>query len=361
MKKCTGQDIARMAHVNQSTVSRALSPARAWMISFEKRREILELCKKHNYLPRQDAARPALRKTFNVCWLLGRMENDLTMNSFSFMLRYVCDYLQQSGYSLTLIRIDYTRSDHGTTTRHILRSNTADIYIAGAGLLRDQTLDLLHEMSSRLICCTPFCSPVLKGEQYHWISRLDFDYAGAFRSAARIIPKELFSSMIYLDQENSTGREKYSFVRRMIAENRLPESPDPPFFHDGRRCLWDQAYRAYRCWLDQIRPGIEGRKLYWCGSNILAQALTDLLQESGLRPDRDFFVVTFGALCDTAEKYRIFPDPCSVIYYQVEQLGHLLCEQIMSLIENPMPQNTIVPVAFLPSPALGGGAPRQII
>ena len=52
-KKITSADIARMANVNQSTVSRALSPGKAWMISPAKREEILRICKKYNYMPKK--------------------------------------------------------------------------------------------------------------------------------------------------------------------------------------------------------------------------------------------------------------------------------------------------------------------
>ena len=93
----------------------------------------------------------------------------------------------------------------------------------------------------------------------------------------------------------------------------------------------------------------------------LARGSGRLHKNEGRGANRDFFTVASGALCGTAERYQVFPDPYSVVHYQVEQLGRLLCEQIMSLMENSVPQNTLVPVSFLPSPALGGGPPRQII
>ena len=361
MKKYTGADIAAMAHVNQSTVSRALSPEHAWKISPEKRREILDLCRKYHYRQPAESDRPILRNSLKVCWFLGRMEHDLSFNSFSFLLRHICDYLQRYGYSLNLMRVDYNQTEHGTSTRHILKSNMADVYIAGTGLLQDQTLELLHSVSNRLICWTPYCSTGVIQEQHHWISRLDFDYANAFDTAAQTIPKELFRSMIYLDENYLSGQQKYQMVSEMIRKHHLPVYGDPCVWCEFQRCLWDQSYRFYRQWLASVYPRIKGKKLYWCGNNNLAQALNDFLQQKGLVADRDFFIVTFGTLSKTADSYQIFQDPFSVINYQVEQIVYQLGELILELIEYSVPQTKLVPVSFAASPALGGTSPRQII
>lgn len=45
--KVTSSDIARLAHVSQSTVSRALDPRCSWRISAEKRKRILALCEEY--------------------------------------------------------------------------------------------------------------------------------------------------------------------------------------------------------------------------------------------------------------------------------------------------------------------------
>ena len=361
MKKYTGSDIAALAHVSQSTVSRALSPEHAWKISPAKRREILDLCKKYHYRQSADSDRSALRHSLNVCWFLGRMEHDLTFNTFSFLLRHTCDYLQQNGCFLNLIHVDYTQKEHGTSVRHMLKSNTADVYIAGTGLLHNQTLDLLHAVSNRLIYYTPYCSSVIQQEQYHWISRVDFDYTNALKSAAQTIPHELFKSMIFLDEKSSSGQRKYEMFSEMIRKYHLPAHDVPCQWCDFQRCLWDQCYRFYYQWVREIYPRIKGKKLYWCGNNNLAQALCDFLQQQGLVADRDFFIVTFGTLSKTADGYQVFSDPFSVINCQVEHIVHHLGELILDLVEHAVPQKKLVPVSFVASPALGGGAPRQII
>ena len=60
--------IAKLAGVNRSTVSRALNPETASLISEEVRKRILAICDEHNYRPRASAAR--WRPTRNICRLL---------------------------------------------------------------------------------------------------------------------------------------------------------------------------------------------------------------------------------------------------------------------------------------------------
>ncbi|MBR2440990.1 MAG: LacI family DNA-binding transcriptional regulator [Lentisphaeria bacterium] len=55
-----------MAKVSQSTVSRALSPGNAWMISPEIREKILQICRKYGYFPTK-----LHHKTYKVGFLLG--------------------------------------------------------------------------------------------------------------------------------------------------------------------------------------------------------------------------------------------------------------------------------------------------
>ena len=54
-KPLTIDGIAKLAGVNRSTVSRALNPETASLISEEQRNRILAICNEHNYRPRASA------------------------------------------------------------------------------------------------------------------------------------------------------------------------------------------------------------------------------------------------------------------------------------------------------------------
>ena len=102
--KVTSSDIAKLAKVSQSTVSRALDPRSAWRISAEKRAEILSLCHQYGYPVGSETKHR--HRTFKIGLVLGRMDHDLLM--LRFRLQQLCDMLQAGGYTLTLIRVDFS-------------------------------------------------------------------------------------------------------------------------------------------------------------------------------------------------------------------------------------------------------------
>ena len=187
-KKYTSTDIAKLANVSQSTVSRALSPGNAWMISPEKRERILKLCRKYGYFPKS-SEKKIYHKTFKVGFLLGDMWRDLCSTSFSLMLQELSYQLQLNSYTMSLIYVGITPHDITKDVKRILKSNIADIYIASDSILSGQTLELLHDVNSRLVRFLPFNAPARKFQSYHWISNVEYDYEQAYDNAAKILPK----------------------------------------------------------------------------------------------------------------------------------------------------------------------------
>ena len=359
-KKITSTDIAKMAKVSQSTVSRALSPGNAWMISPEKREEILKLCRKYGYFPKSKG-KLIYHKTYKVGFLLGDMGKDLSSTSFSLTLRELCDLLQLSNYTMSLIRVGVNPQNLTGDVKRILKSNIADLYIASDSILSGQTLELLHSVNTRLIRFTPFNSPVRKVQSFHRISHVEYDYEPAYKEAAQKLPKEAYSSMLYLGYGDVTDTVKYNALQKMVSDHQLSDVPVPLFFQGTGCDIWDQTYRANREMLTEIYPQIKRYKYYWVGCILLAQALSDQLQSLGLVPDKDFFIITYGVFSRT-ENYRgSAPDPFSVIGYDAEKAAGVICELAMDLLENPMPQNAAIPVYFQASEALGGKYPKKFV
>jgi len=359
--KITSSDIARLAHCSQSTVSRALSQEHSWRISPRKRMEIQALCQKHGYNLNSTIPKKLFHKTKKVGFLLGDMERDLAMTSFSFMLREISDLLQAYGYTLTLIRVDYATPVLAKNVRRILKSDTADIYISGAILLQGQTLELLRQVGSRLISFMPFCATQAVHLDCRWVSQIDFNYSKAFRTLVQLIPKENLQSALYVGDGDLSDQQKYTMLLTALRHHYLPSYHLPQLYHHQRHALWDQDYRQKRKLLQKHIPQLMDKKLFFCGSKYNAYALSDLLQEKGLQPDRDFLIVTSGAFSPLTAPYYLEQDPFSCISYSAKQTAQAICELAMKLIDDPTPQQINIPVSFTPSPALGGHTPLQII
>ncbi len=358
-KKITSSDIARLAGVSQSTVSRALSPGKAWMISPEIRGEILKLCRKYDYAPKNSSSQKRRHKTFKIGFLLGSMEADLTASGFSFMLRELCDHLQSFNYTLTLIRVDYTSPKLAQNIKRILKSDNIDVYIAGAGLLQGQTVEFIRSMRSGLISYVPFCAPFATEYKNKNVSIATHDYDEAFRQFARTVPRHLLDSAIYLGND-MTDDWKYSTVKHALAQHHKKNFKIPFINIEVGLSLRDRAYRMIYSMFDKIYPVLENRKLFICGGSSIAQALSDYLCGKGLIADRDFFIVTFGIFSDLLSQYDYRGDPFSAFGYRTESAARRIAELALTLTENPVPQKIMIPVHFKPSPAFGGSVENLI-
>ena len=359
-KKYTSTDIAKLANVSQSTVSRALSPGNAWMISPEKRELILNLCRKYGYFPKS-SEKKIYHKTFKVGFLLGDMWRDLCSTSFSLMLQELSYQLQLNSYTMSLIYVGITPHEITKDVKRILKSNIADIYIASDSILSGQTLELLHDVNSRLVRFLPFNAPARKFQSYHWISNVEYDYEQAYDHAAKTLPKELYSSMLYVGYGDVTDHVKYEGLKNMIAKHHLTDAEIPCFYQSTGCDIWDQTYRACREMIIQNYDKIKGRKAYWVGSILLAQALSDHLKSLGLVEDKDYFIITYGVFTKT-DRYQDCPeDRFSVIGYHVETVAEKICELSMNLLESPETRKAVIPVIFHPSAAFGGSYNKTII
>ena len=351
--KVTSSDIARLAHVSQSTVSRTLDPRCSWRISAEKRKRILALCEEYGYFPagQKNDLHP---KTCKVGLVLGFMDADL-MN-FSFTIRLLCDYLQASGYTLTLIRVDFSSGEMTRHVRRIIRSDIADIYIVGEYLLQGQILDLLRQVSPRVIC---FYTTIQGGKylkHYPWISSIAYDYKASFMQAVMQLPDELLSDLVFVGRDNEPSADKLQLLRKCFRETGRPKLRFAKvLFGSGDKVtLPSRGYRTARRAVTENLPRLLNHRLYWCAGHSSALALNDVLSENGLVCGRDFQIVTFRPRCELLKAYDPDPDTddFNFLVTNSDEFAWRLSELVLTLIDDPSPRHISIPVGFQMSRSL---------
>lgn len=350
-KHITSQDIARMANVSQSTVSRALNPETAWRISPEKRTEILELCQQYQYkLPASNNKKQ--QKTFKVGLLLGSMERDVLQ--LNFKLRLLCDHLQSCGYTLTLIRVDFTRQKLTRDVKKILKSNIADIYLVDASLLKGQTADILHEIGTRVICDYAVVDDVSVLKQHRWISTVIYDYNQAFEQAFKAIPREYFQNMLFWGWYNASFEGKLRLLKKYFQKFNMPLS----WINTCSFCKEKHLFygvSTYRIAREEVHKEIEyfkKFKLFWCSGRNSADALNDELQSHGLVCGRDYQIITFNGRTDLKKMYELNNDDYNFISHDIDIQVNKFTEIIMNLIDDPTPRHESFPTYFVPSKSL---------
>ncbi len=356
--KVTGSDIAKLAHVSSSTVSRALDPRSSWRISAEKRKRILALCEEHGYSLAGRKSKPC-PKTFKVGLLLGFMDADL--KNISFMIRQLCDHLQASGYALTLIRVDFSSSEMSRHVRRIIRSGIADIYIVGEYLLQGQTPELLHKVSSRVIC---FYTTMTGGKylkHYPWISSIGYDYEAAFMSAVEQLPENLLADLVFFGKNNEPSADKIHLLRKCFRQKGKNKFRFLKilFGSGGRVTLPSWGYRIGRRAVREKIDSLLGHKLFWCAGRPSAEALCDELSDQGLVCGRDFEIVTFQSCSELLRNYEPADDDFNFLITNPDEFAWRLSELALALVDDPSPRHISIPVGFQLSRSLAERSDRK--
>ena len=341
--KISGAEIARLARVSQSTVSRALNPHRAWQISAEKRAEILSLCQTHGY-PVKNGIKPRYR-TFKIGFVMGRMDHDL--DTCRFMLRQLCDHLQASGYTLTLIRVDFSSPKMILHVRHIIKSDIADLYIVGSSLLNGQTIELFHRISRRVICYYTG-SDIWKPARFHsLISSIRYDHETSFRQATEQIPLPLLRDSFFFGYCDRDAEEKLHLLRRQLRKHHISLTRSRVVLYGSG--LISSGLATYRDGVRAVHENLErirDHRLYWVESTPAAAALKDELERTGSTCGSDYQIVTYRFYSSLRQDYsRIDDDFCHLVCDE-DQFARTLSELILTLIDDPTPRHLVIPTRF---------------
>ena len=345
-KKITSRDIAKLAGVNQSTVSRALNPDTSWLISPRKREEIRSLCRKFGVMPSRAAKKSTFSRTRRIAWLFDAMERDLNGMGRGAFFRSVCDILTACGYVMEIIRLDCSRKNQAAQLRRILKSDLADVYIAGAVMLSGQSLNLLHENTSRLILTLN--EEMLRNPypDHHWLSYFRYDSMAAYDEAFSALPPEHRNKILYFGSRSAVSTIQMEKIRAMMrADGVYRAEPESLLYRRDPQSPMELVCRlANACLADNIRR-LDEHTVFWC-EGLCAFPLYDLLRRRGRVPGRDFSVVTSGfCSCHLPPTESDIHLICRNIDIEAEKI----CELALNLIDDPQPQTVVFKSTFRPA------------
>lgn len=342
-KRMTTAEIAKKLHLSQPTVSRALNPARAWMVNNLTREKIRKFCQKSGVL---DPAGPVRSKNFRAALVLGAVESDLYYNNR--LIGSLTDQLQNYGCSLSIIRADTARNKQLCSVKRILKSDAADIFIINPCFLIDQNPDFLHQVSSHLVLSAPFMglNEWIIGRK--WLSGIYYDYEAPHRKLLRQLPDELMSDMVFFGSTCRQTALHLKMLRSMIQESRR-KARIRNWLFDYDTELNIVPYRNARLAAARDFKEYAGHKLYWTAGSTEGLALYDEFSSRGLKFGRDYQLITYG-------NHKILPDRTE------DQLPHFdlvgwerfrpLCELVLGQLEHMVPRQIPIPMAFYPGNTL---------
>lgn len=331
-------ELARLAGVSDATVSLVLSGKDRGRVSASRRKQILDLARRHGY--RSNPAARALAKgrtnRIGLC-IAGTIASHAIIGEFSLHVRLglFAERLQTAGYSIEIVQADPRESPEVLSRTVSHRSVDGLVFLNWPAQLVERPLFSLKERSVPAVASgTP-----LDDAGMTWT---DVDEPAAFEDAVRRLTVEGRTRIALIDA--AVGITLPCVERAFKAAMKR---------HAGRSGREAPAFRALpanyetacQAMNDALQrcPGLEGVILT---DNFLAQGILNVLQANGRKPGADVRVVGFG---DT-----IFADQCrprlSHYSLQIEEQVRFGAEALLEQIQSGSaytPRHAMLPPEYV--------------
>ena len=266
--------IAKLAGVNRSTVSRALNPETASLISEEVRKRILAICDEHNYRPRASARAFASGKTQKIALISSTLIHDCSLATYA-------EYLQA-------LLTDY------------LLSRQADGYFISSSLLTPRLAKVIHSMDRPVIAMSIPPSPRLFN-----IPTIQKNNIPAYMELFRRIPMDFAGKVLYVGHVNSAeSRIKYEEICHTLE---MMGRPLDFIVHDFMETPYNSPLvdrHHGMCYAEENLEKLLQYKLI-ISTDLTALGICDALRRNGITPGEDIFL----AGIDNLEGICHTPDP----------------------------------------------------
>ena len=133
-QRVTIKSIAEKAGVNWATVSRALNPATASLISEKVRKKIQTISDELGYRPSYSGKSFVTGKTYKIGMILGNMHMDFAARDWARIICGLSAEIQKHGYVLSLLYANGSET-MDTQVSNFLMSGVADGYVTGPSMV----------------------------------------------------------------------------------------------------------------------------------------------------------------------------------------------------------------------------------
>ena len=315
----TLKDIARMADVAESTVSRALNDKPG--VGRETKLKILKIAKENNYRPNQLARGLASKKTNMIAVILAEMDSPGNIE----IVKSIEKAAEKQGYQIILCNTN-NREEKEKSYLSLLESNQVDgaIFIGGklvgshllrASFSQDNTIVLVNRLAEE-----NFFTSVLT------------DYSQGIYRAVEHLVEENFKKIALVcgNKDDLIEEEKISGYKEALNDAGLEANNDLIFSTTADR---QSGYDVFLEIIDgDIIPDafISTRELTTIG-------LVEAIKMGGYFIPDDFAVVGYGNNILTS----VIDPPLTVLSEPVEKLGKYSLEFLLKLINDELDSQQI--------------------
>lgn len=297
--RATSFDVAALAGVSQSAVSRAFTPGSS--IAEEKRRLILEAARRLNYVPNSIASSLTTKRSNIVAVILGNMGNPFYVH----VLRAFIDRLQQQGRQILTFTVG-NGADSDEMLMRVLRYQVDGIILTSAQLSTRMT-SICHERGIPIVLFNRY----IPGSDASGV-RCDNVGGGRLIAEAFLAAGARSFAMIKGDPKGTTSQDRVRGFRERLIEGGI--SPADIRELEGLS-VYDGAYSAVIAEYRNERKALPGA-IFGINDAMAMGAMDALRQRLGVRVPQDVMVGGF----DDIPEGRRYPYQLTTVRQPIEQM-----------------------------------------
>lgn len=312
-KKMTIDQVAELAYVSRSVVSRVLNNHPN--VSDEARGRVEAVIKEHNYRPSSAARSLATDRTFEICILTPRRRGDALANGFWPLLHLgIFERCIERGYFVSLSMVSPEMGE--AVNQHILSEHRFDGFLLITQEVTEMVAATLQERD---------VPTVLIGHdpQHPRLHSVDVDnYAGAYEATQHLceLGHERVGAMLgSLDLKESV--ERRDGYRQALADAGRPIDTDWIAVGDYSQ---QSGHAIMRRWLERgAYPSA-----FFCASDGMAMGALLALHQAGVAVPEEVAIVGFDDLPTSQYAYPPLTTVHQPIYEKGERAADLIIDQV---------------------------------
>ncbi|MEM6646884.1 MAG: LacI family DNA-binding transcriptional regulator [Bacteroidota bacterium] len=340
MKKFTIDDVAALAHVSRSVVSRVLNNHPN--VSDAARERVQKVIREHNYRPSSVARSLASDRTYELCVMAPRRSNEVLSSGYwALTLLGISAGSLQRGYfaSVSLVSPDMKEQIVDRITRHAF-----DGYIMIAHDVATIVADALQDSPKPLVL-------IGHDPEFPKLPSIDIDNWNGGYLAGRHLAQLGYTSigvMLGPKAAKETNDRKAGFETALREAGLHIRREHQAYCHYS----WETGYIVMQEW---IASGHCPRAIF-CTSDVKATGALRALYEAGLRVPEDVAVVGFDDL--PASAYAV--PPLTTVHQPIYEKGVRAAHILIDLVEGkPVPESHLSLPPHLVVRQTCGGAPGE--
>ena len=306
MKKLTIVDIAKMAGVGSTTVSRYFNGGN---LKKETREKIKKIVEEYNYTPNTFAK--ALKGTDSK--IIGVIVPCLHSYVSSNTLKYIDKNLKENNYETLIMNADFDEEKQLDYIRKLARMNVDGI------ILLPTTMSKSYESTIKSIDVPV----VLLGQEGEYTYSVEYNDFNAARDLANFVLASGHRKIAYLgvgEEDIAVGYyRKLGFMTTLEKYNLSPIEVLVTNFG------MEDSYRLINENIDKLKKAT----CLICATDNLAYAAIKALEENGLNVGTDYSVAAFGDYASSA----LLKSPLTTIKFDLEDAAKKTVEMLLNVIK----------------------------